>query len=183
MDLTKKGLPNVVMIGGSPFPIYTDFRLWLRFEIEVSRMKRSDQIDIAYLFRNERPDYCDLRELFVFSRPRNELPRSIGNSNDAIVLDYELDADLIYSAFLGQYGIDLIDVEELHWHKFRALLGCLNESTKLREVMGYRCYKKETRKDYDAYAELRSAWEIIPPISEAEQAELNEFNKLFGGSD
>lgn len=181
MNLTKKGLPNVVMIGGSPFSIYTDFRLWLRFEIEVRKMKRGEQIDISYLFKNDRPDYCDLRELFVFSRPQNELPRSTGGSSDVIVLDYELDADLIYSAFLGQYGIDLIDVEELHWYKFLALLGGLNESTKLREVMGYRCYKKETRKDYDAYAELRSAWEIIPPISEEEQAELDEFNKLFGG--
>ena len=181
MNLTKKGLPNVVMIGGSPFSIYTDFRLWLRFEIEVGKMKRGEQIDISYLFKNDRPDYCDLRELFAFSRPQNELPRSIGGHSDVIVLDYEIDSDLIYSAFLGQYGIDLIDVEELHWHKFLALLGGLNESTKLREVMGYRCYKKETRKDYDAYAELRSAWEIIPPISEEEQAELDEFNKLFGG--
>lgn len=181
MNLTKKGLPNVVMIGGSPFSIYTDFRLWMKFEIEVSRMKQTDRIDIAYLFKNERPEYCDLRELFIFSRPQNELPRSIGGHSNVIVLDYELDADLIYSAFLGQYGIDLVDIEELHWHKFLALLGSLNDSTKLREVMGYRCYKKETRKDYDAYAELRSAWEIIPPMSEEEQAELDEFNKLFGG--
>ena len=181
MNLTKKGLPNVVMIGGSPFSIYTDFRLWLRFEIEVSKMKRGEQIDISYLFKNDRPDYCDLRELFVFSRPQNELPRSIGGHSNVIILDYELDADLIYSAFLDQYGIDLVDIEELHWHKFLALLNGLNDSTKLREVMGYRCYKKETRKDYDAYAELRSAWEIIPPISEEEQAELDEFNKLFGG--
>ena len=181
MNLTKKSLPNTVCVGGRDFSIYTDFRLWLRFEIEVSKMKRGEQIDIAYLFKNDRPDYCDLRELFVFSRPQNELPRSIGGHSNVIVLDYEIDADLIYSAFLGQYGIDLIDVEELHCHKFLALLGGLNDSTKLREVMGYRCYKKETRKDYDAYAELRSAWEIIPPISEEEQAELEEFNRMFGG--
>lgn len=180
MNLTKKSLPNTVCVGGRDFSIYTDFRLWMRFEIEVSRMKQTDRIDISYLFKNEMPECCDLTDLYAFSRPQNELPRSIGNS-DVIVLDYVIDADLIYSAFLGQYGIDLVDIEELHWHKFLALLGGLNDSTKLREVMGYRCYKKETRKDYDAYAELRSAWEIIPPMSEEEQTELDEFNKLFGG--
>src|SRR5574344_981813 len=181
MNLTKKSLPNTVCVGGRDFSIYTDFRLWMRFEIEVSKMKRGDQIDIAYLFKNDRPDYCDLRELFVFSRPQNELPRSIGGHSDVIVLDYEIDSDLIYSAFLGQYGIDLIDIEELHWHKFLALLGGLNESTKLREVMGYRNYEEETSKNRNIYKELKEAWTIEPPISEAEKAELEEFNRMFGG--
>lgn len=181
MNLTKKSLPNTVCVGGRDFSIYTDFRLWMRFEIEVSKMKRGDQIDIAYLFKNDRPDYCDLRELFVFSRPQNELPRSIGGHSDVIVLDYELDADLIYAAFLGQYGIDLIDIEELHWHKFLALLGGINESTRLREVMGYRSYKKDNRKDRDIYEELKAAWEIEPPMSDEEIAELDEFSKAFGG--
>lgn len=180
IDLTKRGLPNVVEINGEPFSIYTDFRLWMKFEIEVSRMKQTDRIDISYLFKNEMPECCDLTDLYAFSRPQNELPRSIGNS-DVIVLDYVIDADLIYSAFLGQYGIDLVDIEELHWHKFLALLGSLNDSTKLREVMGYRCYKKETRKDYDPYMELREAWMIEPCMSESEIAELDEFNKMFGG--
>ena len=45
IDLTKKGLPNVVTINGSPYSIYTDFRLWMRFENEVSRLKKQG-IDI-----------------------------------------------------------------------------------------------------------------------------------------
>ena len=121
MDLTRKALPNTVMVGGRAYSIYTDFRLWMRFEIAVSKLKRGETIDIAYLFKNEHPAFCDLRELFKFSRPESPLPRPISHSN-VIALDYELDADLIYAAFLGQYGIDLVDVTELHWHKFLALL-------------------------------------------------------------
>lgn len=176
MDLTRKALPNTVMVGGRAYSIYTDFRLWMRFEIAVSKLKRGETIDIAYLFKNEHPAFCDLRELFKFSRPESPLPRPISHSN-VIALDYELDADLIYAAFLGQYGIDLVDVTELHWHKFLALLNGLNDSTKLREVMGYRCYEKSDDKK-DPYEELRRAWEI-ERISEEEQAELEEFSNLF----
>ena len=178
MDLTKKALPNTVMVGGRAYSIYTDFRLWMMFEISVSKMKRGETIDISYLFKNDMPAYCDLRELFKFSRPESPLPRQISHSN-VIALDYELDSDLIYAAFLGQYGIDLFEVAELHWHKFLALLNGLNDSTKLREVMGYRCYEKSTDRDKDVYEELRRAWEIEQPISAEEQAELEKFSDLF----
>ena len=177
MDLTKRSLPNTVSVGGRDFFIYTDFRLWMRFEIAVGKMRRGDNIDVSYLFKNDMPSYCDLRELFSFSRPESPLPRQVSHTN-VIALDYELDADLIYSAFLGQYGIDLFEVEELHWHKFLALLKGLNDSTVLFKVMGYRSYEKITDKDRDICEEQRRAWEIIH-VSEEEQAELDEFNELF----
>lgn len=177
MDLTKRSLPNTVSVGGRDFSIYTDFRLWMRFEIAVGKMRRGDNIDVSYLFKNDMPSYCDLRELFSFSRPESPLPRQVSHTN-VIALDYELDADLIYSAFLGQYGIDLFEVEELHWHKFLALLKGLNDSTVLSKVMGYRSYEKITDKDRDICEEQRRAWEIIY-VSEEEQAELDEFNELF----
>lgn len=177
MNLTKQGLPNVVEINGSPYSIYTDFRLWMRFEIEVSRMKHGDNIEIGYLFKNEHPTYCNITDLLAFSRPYSPLPRRVGSS-DVIVIDYELDADLIYAAFLGQYGIDLIDIKELHWYKFLALLKGLNDSTRLREVMGYRCYEKNTDSDRDVYAELRYAWEIERSYPE-NQEETDKFSSYF----
>lgn len=182
LNLIKRSLPNTVRVGGRDFSIYTDYRIWMRFEIEVSHMKRTEHIDISYLFKNEMPGSCNLTELFSFCRPKSVLPRSTGRGSDnTIILDYEIDADLIYSAFMEQYGIDLIDIEELHWHKFLALLNGLSGSTKLREVMGYRSYKKDNRKNFDLYEELRGAWEIYPSVSEEEQAELDTFNKAFGG--
>lgn len=178
IDLTKRALPNTVVVGGKAYSVYTDFRVWMRFEIAVNKLKRNETIDISYLFKNDMPSYCNLTELFAFSRPASPLPRPVSHSN-VIALDYELDSDLIYAAFLGQYGIDLCEVKELHWHKFLALLNGLNDSTKLREVMGYRCYEKSTDKDKDVYEEMRRAWEIEPQMSEEEQAELEKFSNLF----
>lgn len=176
IDLTAKGLPNVIEINGSPYSIETDFRLWMRFEIEVGKLKPRDKIDVSYLFVNEMPARLTLNDLMVFARPKRVLPRSTGRHSDAIALDYELDSDLIVAAFLGQYGIDLTEVD-LHWHKFLALLHGLNEHTKLREVMGYRMYEKNSGKT-DIYEELRRAWEIERMTTE-EAAEIQEFSDIF----
>lgn len=178
IDLTIKSLPNTVCVNGRDYSIYTDYRLWMRFEIAVSKMKPSDRIDVSYLFKNDHPVQCDIRELFKFSRPKNILPRLLRSSSE-IVLDYEIDSDLIYSAFLGQYGIDLIDVSELHWHKFQALLRGLNNTTRLLEVMQARAYEKVTDKSYDPHEEMKLAWRIEGAVSEQDQEELDEFNDLF----
>lgn len=176
MDLTKKSLPNTVSVGGRDFSIYTDFRLWMRFEAEVSRMKRGDRIDIGYLFKNEKPPYCNIEELFVFSRPKEELPRKMHHST-VIVLDYMLDADYIYSAFMSQYGIDLLEVKELHWHKFLALFKGLKDDEMICKIMSYRCYEKTNEKQ-DVYEELRRSWEI-EYLAEEEQMKLDKFSSYF----
>ncbi len=176
MDLTKKSLPNTVSVGGRDFSIYTDFRLWLRFEIEVSRMRRSDRIDVGYLFINEKPLHCNLEELFAFSRPKEELPRKTRHS-DVIVLDYMLDADYIYSAFMSQYGIDLLEIKELHWHKFLALFKGLKDDEMICKIMSYRCYEKTDGKK-DIHEELRRMWEI-EYLTEEQQMELDKFSNCF----
>ena len=102
LDLTRKSLPNTVRVGGSDFSIYTDYRVWMRFEIEVTKLKRGENIDVSYLFKNEMPAHCNLNELFIFSRPETPLPRDIYHRN-IITLDYELDSDLIYSAVLMSF--------------------------------------------------------------------------------
>ena len=180
IDLTKKSLPNTVEVDGRLYSVYTDFRVWMKFEIALAASHGREPIPIDYLFKNERPIYCDVRELLKFSRPARELPRKVSGtaSDDVIVIDFRIDADLIYAAFLQQYRIDLTEVEELHWNKFLALLNGLTE-TKLSEVMGYRCYERHDRKDIDPYEEMREAWRIEKPLTREEQDELDDFNKQF----
>lgn len=174
----RNALPDSVIVKGREFKVYTDFRVWMKFEISLTKMHKDDLLSIGYLFPDEKPKYCSINSLLEFSRPRNELPRQIFGGSDVVIIDYELDADLIYSAFLGQYGIDLVDIEYLHWHKFLALLSGVNDNTRLREIMGYRCYEPSTEKEDVWRAKLRRAWEI-DRMSMEEKEELDEFNDLF----
>ena len=179
MTLTK-ALPNTVTCHGRAFSVYTDYQTWIRFETQLLNWSEGDDFPIDYLFKNDVPHNPTLEELLAFSRPHNELPRKISNDDDIIVIDWEIDAELIYAAILGQYGIDLFDVPDLHWHKFLAMIRGLNEQTKLREVMQYRSYKRETNKNIDQYERLKSAWEIRR-YSKEEERELEEFSRIFGG--
>ena len=174
IDLTKKALPNTITVDGKAYSIYTDFRVWLRFMNDLEEHK--GLFDVRYIFKNEMPPKSTIRELMQFASPPKELPRIL-ERDDEILLDFRIDADLIFSAFMGQYGIDLLEVD-LHWHKFLALLNGLNSSTKLREVMGYRCYEKNNDKNHDVYEDLKYAWSI-ERMSEEEQASLDAFNEAF----
>lgn len=175
IDLTKKGgLPNVVMIDGNPYSVYTDFRLWMRFEIEVSRLRRGELIDVSYLFMNDMPMSCRIEDLLAFSRPQSELPR-VKKHSDVISLDYELDADYIYAAFMSRYRIDLCEAD-LHWYQFLALFNGLKNEL-ICDIMTYRCYEKDSGKT-DIYAELREMWSI-DRITPQEQEERDKFSTYF----
>lgn len=173
--ITKGGLPNVVMIDGNPYSIYTDFRVWMRFEIELSKLSPQDTMDVSYLFKNDMPSYCNFSDLLVFCRPQSELPRSTKHSN-TVVVDYEIDSDYIYAAFMSQYGIDLCEIEDLHWHKFLSLFKGLKDE-KICDIMSYRCYEPNNEKK-DVYAELKMAWEI-KRVTPEEQAENDKFSSYF----
>lgn len=181
INLTERNaLPNTIINEGREFRVNTDFRVWIKFEVSLTKMRRDDLLPVDYLFVDEMPKFCNINNLLEFSRPKNELPRPMFSNSNVIVIDYELDSDLIYSAFLGQYGIDLVEVEHLHWHKFLALLSGLNDSTRLREVMRCRCYEPSTEKEEVWRTKLKRAWEI-DRLSMEEKEELDEFSNLFTG--
>ena len=121
-------------------------------------------------------------ELLEFYHPKTDLPRPSGKSEK--VLDYVIDSQLIFCAFLEQYGIDLTATDEtghfiqMHWHKFLALLSGLH-NTKLNEVMSWRCWDGDTKTDYGKQmAKLRAAWELPPENQEEIDRDLEAFNAL-----
>ena len=177
LDLTTKALPNTITVNGRAYSIYTDFRIWLRFFQDWGKAARGEHVDVAYLFKNDHPVHVSLTDFLPFYQPESPLPRQIGAEDSGKTIDFTLDADLIYAAFLQQYGIDLTEVD-LHWHKFLALLRGLN-GTRLDEVMGYRAYKRSKKSQDEIYEDLRSAWEIPEEVTKEEKTELEEFSKQF----
>lgn len=183
IDLTIKTLPDAIQVNGKEFPVHTDFRIWLKFCTEFdqwTKAGRTGEFDIRYLFKVEIPVLSaeDYHAIFDFAFPKAVIPHS--ESGGEQILFYDIDGDYIYSAFLQQYGIDLLSAE-LHWHKFKALLSGIGKPTMLYEIMGYRSYTGEKNKDMDtAYRKLKAAW--MPPYEETEEDKIaeEEFNSFFG---
>lgn len=180
IDLTTKALPDTVVVDGKAFLIKTDFRVWLKFERDLkANLETQTDFDVSYLFVDEMPPYIDISILKEFEQPPRDLPRPIGTDRDYIPLDFDVDGGRIYSAFMQQYGINLLHTD-MHWYEFLALLENISDETLLGKVMGYRAYRKDTgNRKVDVREQLRRAWEIKPPISAEEQAEIDEFNSYF----
>lgn len=85
------------------------------------------------------------------------------------VFDFEYDGEYIYSSFMFDYGIDLLDMRgKLHWKKFIALFKGLSEKTKIREVMRIRemeipQYNGKNGKQIQDIQELKSYYAL--PVS------------------
>lgn len=96
------------------------------------------------------------------------------------IYSYEFDNELIYSAFRDQYGIDLQDINYLHWWKFKAMFDALKDDNKIVEIMGYRAVNlskikdKEMRKHYKKMQKLYA----LPDMRSEEEKE-NDFAEAF----
>ncbi|MDE6357313.1 MAG: bacteriophage Gp15 family protein, partial [Eubacteriales bacterium] len=82
-------------------------------------------------------------------------------SKNEKVFDFKKDINYVYSAFLQDYRIDLYDVEELHWHKFKSLLHSLSDNVELTKIIGYRSadtskMDKEQKKFYNKMKKIYS---------------------------
>ena len=75
----------------------------------------------------------------IFKECINTIERPATRPEKEPVFDFEYDGEYIYSSFMLDYGIDLIDMQgRLHWKKFIALFQGLSEQSKIREVMRIR---------------------------------------------
>ncbi|MCR4949286.1 MAG: bacteriophage Gp15 family protein [Treponema sp.] len=188
IDLSKVKLPDCIEVAGSFFNIKTDFRAWLNFSRTVN-IKGAVVDDVDFIYTDKIPPAENKKEAFEklldFFQPKAPLPRSTGESSGGKVLDYEIDADLIYAAFYEQYGIDLLATDEhdhavyMHWHRFLALLSGLH-NTKLNEVMSWRSWNGDAKTEYGKQMQkLRNAWELPEEKDEKVQEDLEKFNELF----
>lgn len=188
INLSKVKLPDCIECNGKFFNIKTDFRVWLNFS-RIVNTKGAVVDDVDFIYTDTVPSAKKKREAFErlidFFQPKNELPRSTKDNFSEKILDYEIDADLIYAAFYEQYGIDLLATDshghavQIHWYIFLALLSGLH-NTKLNEVIGWRCWKGDTKTEYGKQMqELRNSWELPEEKDGKVQEDLKKFNALF----
>lgn len=176
IDLRKKGLPDTVMVGGSPFKIKTDFRVWIDFWKKI-QSPQCTLADITFVFDGTVPRMNFYNEVCAFFQNPNLTPKPSDDSGE-ILIDYVEDGEYIYASFLAEYNIDLVDVKNLHWHKFKALLSSLSDNSKIKQIIRMRGYTKSNEKVEHQYERLKQTWRLPQPEDVEHQAMLDEFNSL-----
>lgn len=97
-----------------------------------------------------------------------------GDEDGLRAYDFDEDSGYIYAAFMQQYGIDLQDIQSMHWWKFRALFNSLNENTRIVKIMQYRTadtskMQGEERRFYERMKKLYRLKRLSKPEQEAQE--------------
>ncbi len=132
MSIITGELPDSVFCDGKRYAVDTDFRKWIGF---FEAMGKRDIAGMLKVYRELPPSLEAAVRLGLGFANGAALP--YGGGGKRAVLDYEIDAALIYAAFMEKYGIDLCEAD-LHWYKFCALLGGLDEKCRISEIMAIR---------------------------------------------
>lgn len=183
IDLKRKELPRFLIVGGSSYLIKTDYRVWLEFG-EVIRGETVRLSDITFIFEEDIPEDDFFPAALEFYRSENATPKMTDEeqAHSVPVFDMFLDGEYIYASFMQAYHIDIIE-EDMHYHKFKALLMSLPSDTKLGQIMQLRSYNPaETRRKYElVQQELKNAW-ALPIDEEPKQDFLEQMNDMFYNS-
>jgi len=171
--LGANALPTTVTIAGRAYPIRYDFRDGIRFEELVYDQRVPDGAKVALALELWFPALPDedlgevLAAMLAFYRcgkPDNE-----ASSDHHQLYSYSHDYDLIYAAFVQQYGIDLLaPATHLHWWAFRAMFLGLEQTTRFMEVVGYRSMSIPNGASAEYRAHIRKMKRVFAlPITDA----------------
>lgn len=155
INLLYEQYPTELVIDNVAYPIVTDFRNWIAFfdMINDDILEPKDKL-VASLqwFKNEVPN--DLEKayngLISFASAEELYSKPMQNnrkSSTKQILSYLYDSSYILGAFLQTYGINLRNIDYMHWYEFRALLDTLPEDTPLKKRMSYRAINISSIKD------------------------------------
>lgn len=156
INILYEQYPTELIIDNVSCPIVTDFRDWIAFfdMINDDILEPKDKV-IASLnwFKDKIPNNLEQAydRLISFARADDLNPKlnkiSDKTQNTKQILSYLHDSPYILGAFLQTYGINLRNIDYMHWYEFRALLDALPEDTPIKKRMGYRSVNVSSIKD------------------------------------
>ena len=183
MNILVDLVPTTVNIDNKEYEINSDFRTSILFELLMQDgiIDEDDKILMALqLYYPDIPENIKeaIEQMLQFYRCGKDVSSSKGNGKSkgvTQIYSFEYDDDYIYSAFLDQYGVDLQDIEYLHWWKFKAMFKSLKDDNMIVKIMGYRSMDLSKVKDKEQkayYKRMQKLYEI--PISKDEQNKLDD---------
>lgn len=140
-------LPESVEIGGYTFPINTDFRAGMEFELMIQKGEKNIFTLLRPFFEKGIPRGVDIErafdavELFYCCGALPERKEKISNTKQAY--SFDVDKNAIYADFWRFYNINLWTIS-LHWWMFRALLDGLPNESEFRQRIYYRTVELKT---------------------------------------
>lgn len=194
MNILIDLLPNKVSIEDKEYEINSDFRTSILFELLMQDDNLSEEDKLYYalsLYYPILPQNISkaVEEMLWFYKCGKEVDNnnSSRGKNKVIsqIYSFDYDDEYIYSAFLDQYGLDLQDIEFLHWWKFKAMFKALKEDNEIVKIIGYRSIdlskvKDKSQREY--YKNMKQLYEI--PKSKNELEKINEIEEaLLNGKD
>lgn len=142
-------LPKTVEVDGHNHLINPDYRVMAAFEVDMQEKRGNERAVIAatlLLFYPEgipaNIERAAQKMLWFYQCGKEEKPQEAESSHHPKqIYSFKADEGYIFSAFLDQYGINLLEVEFMHWWVFRRLFNGLKADNEIAKIMGYRSVK------------------------------------------
>lgn len=168
--------------------VNTNFRSFILFELlmQDNEISKEDKIYLSLkLFYNEpiqdiKTAIDGILWFYTMGESENKEQKKGNKTTNKQIYSYEYDAKYIYSAFLDQYGIDLAEVDYLHWFRFKSLFDSLKDDNKICEIMGYRAVdlnKIKDKEEQKKYKKLKQLYAL--PDNRTQEEKENDFAEAF----
>jgi hypothetical protein len=191
MNILIDLLPTSVEVNGIEYEINSDFRTSMLFELMMQESELEDKEKILQALKLYFPivpkdiDEAVNKILWFYSCGESiESKNGIGKGKAAQIYSFEYDDDYIYSAFLDQYGVDLQDIQYVHWWKFKAMFKALKEDNEIVKIMGYRALDLSKIKDKEQkayYKRMKDMYKIPNNINKDEKEKINGIEAILMG--
>lgn len=186
-------LPQTVNTSAGTVSINPDWKIMARLEVLLTESDPMDEDEQATSLLLEFLPSAQLLPLDEISdilkwfytcgkddTPNDESSDEYSESNERLY-SFAHDADLIYSAFVQSYGIDLIE-DKLHWWKFRALFNSLPADCQFVKIISFRSMEIDSsmsdgEKEY--YRKMKRKYAL--PLPQSEQEKLDKLTAALLG--
>ena len=192
MNMLIDLMPTSVKIDNVEYKINSDFRTSILFEMMMlddsigNSKKPMKALQLYYpVIPPDKNKAIDKLKWFYRCGKDIKNSNGTGGGKTEQIYSYEFDDDYIYSAFIDQYGVDLQDIEYLHWWKFKAMFKALKDDNMLVKIMGYRSIDLNSIKDKEQKAYYRRMKKLYAiPHSKEEEEKINAIEEaLMRGED
>ena len=169
INLLFERLPNTLTIHNQEYRIDTNFYRWIALNEMLLDQKTTVLMlygYLKYIFIDELPPFDEdtISCVSIFLKGYRCDYKASGkgiSTNSRYVFSFTYDCDYVIGAFQECYGIDLINIDYLHWWHFLALFSSLDADCELMRRIAIRSTKLSDISDKKQRNQLRKQQRAI----------------------